>query len=101
MADPRLREAGRGDACLDRPSEAEAAYGRAIEFAGSLMERSSNPARATIDRADVREALRAYSFSRRDDETPHGLCWRGRLGTCARCKALGGSRRSWARGSPA
>ena len=42
---------------LDRPGDAESAYRRAIEFAGSLMERSSSPARATIDRADVREAL--------------------------------------------
>jgi eukaryotic-like serine/threonine-protein kinase len=42
---------------LDRPGEAEAAYRKAIEFAGSLMKRSTTPARATIDRADVREAL--------------------------------------------
>ena len=42
---------------LGRPGEAEAAYGRAIDFAGFLMERSTNPARATVDRADVREAL--------------------------------------------
>ena len=42
---------------LDRPGDAESSYRRAIEFAGSLMERSKSPARATIDRADVREAL--------------------------------------------
>jgi tetratricopeptide (TPR) repeat protein len=42
---------------LDRPEEAESSYRRAIEFAGSLMKRSKSPARATIDRADVREAL--------------------------------------------
>ena len=42
---------------LDRPESALTCYRQAIEFAGSLMERASNPTRATIDRADVREAL--------------------------------------------
>jgi eukaryotic-like serine/threonine-protein kinase len=42
---------------LDRRGDAESCYLRAIEFAGDLMKRSTSPARATIDRADVREAL--------------------------------------------
>jgi predicted Ser/Thr protein kinase/tetratricopeptide (TPR) repeat protein len=42
---------------LDRSGEAESSYRRAIEFAGDLMKRSPTPVRATIDRADVREAL--------------------------------------------
>ena len=42
---------------LDRPNEAESSYRRAIDFAGDLMKRSPTPVRATIDRADVREAL--------------------------------------------
>ncbi len=54
---------------LDRTGEAELAYRRAIDFAGSLMERSSSPARATIDRADVREALALLLLERGERTT--------------------------------
>jgi tetratricopeptide (TPR) repeat protein len=57
----------------DRPEDAEAAYRRAIDFAGTLMGCASNPARATIDRADVREALALLVLERGDHDAARGL----------------------------
>jgi eukaryotic-like serine/threonine-protein kinase len=58
---------------LGRPREADDAYRRAIDFAGTLMGRASNPARATIDRADVREALALLVLEGGDQESARGL----------------------------
>jgi serine/threonine protein kinase len=49
---------------LEHPDEAEAAYRFAIERAGWLMQHSDAPTRATIDRADVREALALLALER-------------------------------------
>jgi serine/threonine protein kinase len=58
---------------LARPDDAESSYRRAIEFAGSLMERSKNPVRATIDRADVREALALLVLERGQQDEARSL----------------------------
>ena len=59
---------------LDRRGDAaETAYRRAIEFAGALMARASNPVRATIDRADVREALALLVLEAGNREAARGL----------------------------
>ena len=70
---------------LDRLGEAESCYRRAIDFAGDLMKRSSNPARATIDRADVREALGRLVLDGGQREG-HGCCSKGPWPTCVRSK---------------
>jgi eukaryotic-like serine/threonine-protein kinase len=76
---------------LDRPAEAESSYRRAIEFAGSLMERSKSPARATIDRADVREALALLALEQgRRDEARNLLD-----GAVEDLRSLQGSRNVW------
>jgi eukaryotic-like serine/threonine-protein kinase len=76
---------------LDRTGEAELAYRRAIEFAGSLTERSSSPARATIDRADVREAL-ALLLLERGERTTAAVQLDGAVGDL---RLLQGSRHIW------
>jgi tRNA A-37 threonylcarbamoyl transferase component Bud32/tetratricopeptide (TPR) repeat protein len=76
---------------LDRPGDAESAYRRAIEFAGSLMERSSSPARATIDRADVREALALLGLECGRSDVARGLL-EGAIGDL---RSLQGSRNVW------
>ncbi len=58
---------------LGRSDDAEAAYRRAIDFAGTLMGRASNPARATIDRADVREALALLVLELGNHDAARGL----------------------------
>jgi serine/threonine protein kinase len=47
-----------------RIDEAEACYRRAIDLAGTLIERSPAPLRARVDRADVREALAYIQLER-------------------------------------
>ena len=76
---------------LDRPGDAESAYRRAIEFAGSLMERSSSPARATIDRADVREALALLVLESGRSDVARGLL----EGAVGDLRSLQGSRNVW------
>ena len=76
---------------LDRPSDAESAYRRAIDFAGTLMEHSSSPARATIDRADVREALALLVLERGERDTARGLL----EGAVGDLRLLQGSRHIW------
>ena len=76
---------------LDRPGDAESAYRRAIEFAGSLMRRSSSPARATIDRADVREALALLVLESGRSDVARGLL----EGAVGDLRSLQGSRNVW------
>jgi eukaryotic-like serine/threonine-protein kinase len=76
---------------LDRPGDADSAYRRAIDFAGSLMERSSNPVRATIDRADVREALALLVLEAGGRGTARELL----EGAVGDLRSLQGSRRIW------
>jgi eukaryotic-like serine/threonine-protein kinase len=58
---------------LGRPGDAEAAYRRAIDFAGALKGRTSSPARATIDRADVRVALALLVLDEGNRDAARGL----------------------------
>ncbi len=58
---------------LDRADEAELSYRRSIEFAGDLMRRSPTPVRATIDRADVQEALARLVLDGGQREQARGL----------------------------
>jgi eukaryotic-like serine/threonine-protein kinase len=76
---------------LERVGDAEAAYRRAIEFAGSLMERSSSPTRATIDRADVREALALLVLESGERDSARRLL----EGAVGDLRMLQGSRRIW------
>jgi serine/threonine protein kinase len=73
---------------LDHPDQAESSYRFAIERAGWLMQHSSTPTRATIDRADVREALALLALERgRSDEAASLLD-----GAVADLRSLQGSR---------
>ncbi len=76
---------------LDRPGDAENAYRRAIEFAGFLMERSGSPTRATIDRADVREALGLMVLEGGQRDVARGLL----EGAVGDLRSLQGNRRVW------
>jgi tetratricopeptide (TPR) repeat protein len=76
---------------LERPGDAESAYRQAIDFAGSLMERSSSPTRATIDRADVREALALLVLERGERDRARGLL----EGAVSDLRMLQGSRHIW------
>ena len=74
---------------LGRPRDAETGYRRAIDLAGSLIERSPSPARATIDRADVREALARLVLEGGDREQARTLL----EGAVADLHSLDGTRR--------
>jgi eukaryotic-like serine/threonine-protein kinase len=76
---------------LDRPGEAESFYRRAIEFAASLMKRLKSPARATIDRADVREALALLVLERGQRDEALNLM----EGAVDDLRSLQGSRNVW------
>ena len=82
---------------LDRPADAESSYRRAIELAGSLMERSNAPAGPRSIGLTCERRLRFWFWSSRG-ETRRSACSKRRWVICARFKAREVSGRCCPRG---